>query len=125
MRLVTREGCQATPQHSVGCVACKYCVMLRAETHHALTIRLADGGENDNLLWKLMRLIIVPAWMDGPSYLHMSHKIATSKAVTPGKVRVSSTLQISPQQDKDDIFLSWKIVTHLSTVCHGHMVLSN
>lgn len=105
MKLVTREGYQASSQYSVMCLACKYCVILRAKAHNALTTRLADGG-NDNLLWKLMRLITVPAWMDGPSSLQTSHKVSTSKAVIPGKVRVSSAFQISPQQDKDDIFLS-------------------
>lgn len=53
-----------------------------------------------------MRLITAPAWTDGPSSLQMSRKVSTSKDVIPGKVRVSSAFQISPQQDKDDIFLS-------------------
>lgn len=45
--------------------------------------------------------------LDGsPSSLQTSRKVSTSKAVIPGKVRVSSAFQISPQQDKDDIFLS-------------------
>lgn len=105
MKLVTREGHQASSQYSVMCLACKYCVILRVKVHNALTTRRADGG-NDNLLWILMRLITVPAWMDGPSSLQTSRKASTSKAVIPGKVRVSSTFQISPQQDKDDIFLS-------------------
>lgn len=105
MRLLTRDRYQATPQYSVRCLACKYCVILRTDAQNALTTRLADGG-NDNLLWDLMRLIMVPAWMDGTSFLYTSHKISTCKAVIPGKVRVSSAFQISLQQGKDDIFLS-------------------
>lgn len=105
MKLVTKKGYQATSQYSVRCPACKYCVILRVKAHNALSTRLADGG-NDNLLWILMRLITVPVWVEGPSSLQMSHKVFTSKAVIPGKVRVSSAFQISPQQDNDDIFLS-------------------
>lgn len=65
MKLVTKKGNQATSHYSVRCPACKYCVILRVKAHNALTTRLADGG-NDNLLWILMRLIIVPDWMEAP-----------------------------------------------------------